>query len=273
MSTDGTAPNAGPPFTPPFTPPPSGQAPGETASTRGAPMATEASVCPVCSQAFEPMPFYRERGQLYKHLKGNHDWSAEQVDELRGKPKAKPQPRPTGKVDRPPARPKKAPPAAVLSGSDFSRRVQRMGEVAPRIATSGNQLLLQGMIMLGWFPPPLLVEFRSEPQTGIPFPQWDRPTEFGRAVMLDDREVMVYAAAWAFSENTAAMDWLEAHIGTIAPAAAALACAAVTFAHLRQMRALAKAPAVVAFRDQFKAAMAEVQRQAQAQAQAPQAEA
>jgi hypothetical protein len=235
-------------------------------------MAIEASVCPVCSQVFEPMPFYRERGQLYKHLKSDHGWAAEQVDELRGKPKARSQPRPTAKVERPPARPRKAP-AAALSGSDFSRRVQRMGEVAPRIATSGNQLLLQGMIMLGWFPPPLLVEFRSEPQTGIPFPQWDRPTEFGRAVMLDDREVMAYAAAWAFSEDTPAMDWLEAHIGTIAPIGAALACAAVTFAHLRQMRALAKAPAVVAFKDQFKAAMAEAQRQAQAQAQAPQAEA
>ena len=242
--------------------------PGETASPRGAPMATGPAVCPVCNQPFEPMPFYRERRQLYQHLKSGHGWTAEQVDELRGKPKAA---RPNkARVDRPAAHPRKTAPPAALTGSDFSRRVQRIGEVAPRIATTGNQLLLQGVMMLGWFPPPLLVEFKSEPQTGVPFPQFDRPTEFGRAVMLDDREVFVYAAAWSFSEGTAAAAWLEAHAGTIAPVIAAIAVAGVTLAHLRAMRALSQAPAVLAFKDQWQAAMSEAQHQAQPQAE-PQA--
>ena len=236
---------------------------------RPAPMATGPSICPACGEAFPPLPFYRERSQLYLHLKTTHEWTAEQVDELRGKPKPKAPKTPRTTVKTPPGQPKGTTTAAPMSATDFARRAQRMGELAPRIATTGNQLLLQGLMMFGWFPPPLLVEFKSEPLTGVPLPQWDKPTEFGRAVMLDDKECLVYGAAWAFSEGTPVMAWLEDRIGTIAPVLAALACAVVTFKHLRTVRELAQAPAVLAFKDQFAAAVAEAQRQAQAQAQTP----
>lgn len=252
MSDNGVEPTLG---TPPETP----KAP--------APMATEASTCPTCGQVFEPLPFYRERRMLYAHLKAEHGWSPEQVDELRGKPKPK-APRPTGTVKRPPASPKVSRPAPAKPQSDFARRLQRMGELQPRISSSGNTLLLQMAIMVGWFPPPLLVEFRSDPQTGIPLPQWDRPTEFGRAIMLDERECMVYAAGWAFSENTAFVTWVEEHVGSIAPPVAALACAVVTFKHIAAMRQLANSPAVLAFKDQLEAAMAQAKRQMEAEAEA-----
>lgn len=227
-------------------------------------MGSAPATCPECEQSWEPQPFYAERRSLYGHLRAVHAWSPDQVNELKGKAKATNRARPTGKVSRPPASPKAGAPEAPMTGTDFARRVKRMGELQPRIAQTGNILVLQGVLMLGWFPPPLLVEFRSEPQTGMPLPQWDKPTDFGRAVMLDDREAMVYAAAWAFSEGTPVMGWLEDRIGTIAPVVVALAAAAVTFRHLRTVRALANSPQVVAFKDQYAAALAEVQRQAQA---------
>lgn len=237
--------------------------------TSKAPIGTEPAVCPVCSRSWEPMPFYRERRTLYSHLKAEHNWSVDQVDDFRGKKPKAAKPKPEGTVSRPAASPQKVPKSATAKKqTDFARRLQRMGEVQPRVMTSGNTLLLQGVIMLGWFPPPLLVEFKSDPQTGMPLPQWDRPTEFGRAVMLDEREAMVYAAAWAFSEDTALLTWVEERIGTVAPVLAALACAVVTAKHLSAMRALANSPAVVAFKDQLAAAMAQAQRQAEAEAEA-----
>lgn len=247
-----------------------GAMPATEQEAKPAPMGTEASVCPVCSERWEPMPFYRERRMLYQHLKTEHEWSPEQVAELRGMKPAAKAAKPSGTVKRPPAKPNRPRAAHGLSGTDFSKRVTRMGELAPRIATTGNQLLLQGAIMLGWFPAPLLIEFKSEPQTGLPLPQWDRPTDFGQAIMLDGRECTVYAAAWAFSENTALMVWLENRIGTIAPLLAAAACAVVTFGHLKKMRDMANSPAVVAFKDQMAALEKEMRAQMERQAAAQQ---
>ena len=226
------------------------------------------AVCPVCSQTWEPLPFSRERRSLYSHLRAEHGWTAEQVDELRGKKPALAKPKPEGTVRRPPASPKAPTSRPVKPASEFAKRLQRMAEVQPKLASAGNTMLLQGTIALGWFPPMLLVEFRSDPQTGMPLPMWDRPTEFGRAVMLDDREVMVLAAGWAFSEDTTLSAWLETHLMTVAPPVVALACAVVAFKHLATLRQLAKSPAVTAFKDQLNAAVAQMKRQAEAQAQA-----
>lgn len=209
-------------------------------------------ICPVdgCGKDFDA-PF-----RAVNHLRAKHAWDDDAITAWKD---AQPK-RVTGRITPDTA-------GASRSSSDFSGRLQGIPKVQHTLMTGGNQLLLQGLMLLGWFPPHLLVQFKSVPELpGIPIPQLDRPTEFGAFLLLDDKEAWVYAAAWSLSEGTPLMRLLERHGLIFAQAGAAIAVALVTLAHLRKVWALRDHPSVLEARRQQEEIFAQFQEAARAAA-------
>ncbi len=194
-------------------------------------------ICPVdgCAKEFDA-PF-----RAVNHLRAKHQWDDDTITAWK---EAQPK-RVTGRITPDTG----APPRS--TGADLGARLQGIPRVQQTIMSGGNQFLLQGLMLLGWFPPHLLVQMKSVPELpGIPIPQLDRPTDFGAYLVLDDKEAWVYAVAWSLSEDTPLMRMLMRNGLVIAQAGAAIAVALVTLAHLRKVWALREHPSVIEARRQ-----------------------
>ena len=227
-----------------------GASSGEGAAT--ATGGTEGVACPEpgCTKTVS----YRHN--MPGHLRAKHGWDADAIASWKqSQPK-----RVTARVESDVPGPDPSPPGS------FGARMEKVPRVQRAILGGGNQVLLQGLLMLNWFPPTVLINFKSDPQTGIPIPQLDNPTDLGRFCLLDEREAWVYAMAWCVSEDTPLMRFLERNGLLFAQGAAAIGVAAVTFAHIRRVWELKSSPQVQQAKAELEAFM-----QAMAQAQAAQA--